>query len=73
MFAPKATRAVIGVTVSLHNKITLFASELFLGTLEFPCYHGLGRKELVSLADGGFLFGAKLGNYGLELGDGGFV
>lgn len=41
VLAPKARRAVVGVTTALHAKTAPFASEVFLGALEFLCRHDL--------------------------------
>jgi len=52
MLTPKATRTMVSVTTSIHDKIALFASEIFLGTLEFLCHHGF---RLLSF----FVFGCQ--------------
>lgn len=39
VFTPKATRTMVGITTSLHNKTALFANKIFFCTLKFLCHY----------------------------------
>ena len=49
MFAPQTMKAVVSVTTAFHNKIALFADEVFFGTLEFLCHRDSVSKAFHSI------------------------